>query len=312
MIFDTESNYLCVFDFLGSKILSDCINDGVPLFTHLNEELMFGLVNKREVSDFIFNSRLERDRVRFVQESASLDVYDKGIGTSGNYIYKVNPKKVDDAINDGVTCIIEAYDELSKGLNKVCVNIDMIFNCISKANLYLTWGSKEGFGPHYDNHDVIVFQLFGSKTWSLWSSEGDGDGDGRCYGDVSKKDIKSEVKLNTGDVLYIPQGHWHNPVCNQSNSLHVTISVGHYSVNDYLGWVVRELKDHIGGDICDIKLSDINEDQLTSVIRDRINHILKEKSRFKKFLSDKSDEKTRTKKVNDFHRNSVLNKINNL
>jgi hypothetical protein len=52
-----------------------------------------------------------------------------------------------------------------------------------------------------------------------------------------------DVTLKKGDVLYVPRGHWHYAVAQDSISLHVTAGVTCRKGTTFLDWLVGELQD---------------------------------------------------------------------
>src|SRR5438132_8783177 len=50
-----------------------------------------------------------------------------------------------------------------------------------------------------------------------------------------------DVTLRKGDVLYVPRGHWHYAVAQDSISLHVTAGVSCRKSLDFCRWLSEEL-----------------------------------------------------------------------
>ncbi|MCP5197252.1 MAG: cupin-like domain-containing protein [Gammaproteobacteria bacterium] len=98
------------------------------------------------------------------------------------------------------------------------------------ANLYLTPKQSQGFGIHYDTHDVFILQIEGHKEWRIYDIEVSlplpemqskkGNLDPNSIGEPKQK-----LTLNAGDVLYIPRGHAHAARTTNSHSLHLTVGV---------------------------------------------------------------------------------------
>jgi hypothetical protein len=95
-----------------------------------------------------------------------------------------------------------------------------------RANAYFTPPRAQGLDPHYDDHDVLVLQLHGSKRWRIhhevkWPR--------RPMADVLPREfIKAtpqELTLTPGDVLYLPRGFVHEAAAMESSSLHLTLSL---------------------------------------------------------------------------------------
>lgn len=96
-----------------------------------------------------------------------------------------------------------------------------------QANLYLTPPSAQGFGPHYDSHDVFILQVQGSKTFHF--HEG-GVLLPYAHESFDKQQhragaVTESISLQAGDTLYIPRGVMHDAVAGDTASLHVTLGV---------------------------------------------------------------------------------------
>ena len=95
-----------------------------------------------------------------------------------------------------------------------------------RANAYFTPPRAQGLDPHYDDHDVLVLQLHGSKRWRIhhevkWPRRPMADPLPREF--VMAK--PQELTLTPGDVLYLPRGFVHEAAALEGASLHLTLSV---------------------------------------------------------------------------------------
>jgi lysine-specific demethylase/histidyl-hydroxylase NO66 len=112
--------------------------------------------------------------------------------------------------------------------------LEGLWECVAGCNLYYTPPGHQGFAPHWDDVDVFVLQLEGTKTWSVHGA--------RCEEEVlpltSSPDfapgdvgpLALRATLAPGDVLYLPRGTTHAAVTPPSSgapSLHATVSVCH-------------------------------------------------------------------------------------
>ena len=55
-------------------------------------------------------------------------------------------------------------------LAALCRAMEKAFSSHFQANVYLSPPNAQGFGTHFDSHDVFVLQVAGSKIWTLSSS----------------------------------------------------------------------------------------------------------------------------------------------
>jgi hypothetical protein len=92
------------------------------------------------------------------------------------------------------------------------------------CNLFFTPPNAEPLHAHYDDQDVFILQLSGSKKWRIDEQSfplplrGD-------FADVQLGDSPKEIILHEGDVLYLPRGFVHQPAVLDSLSLHLTVGV---------------------------------------------------------------------------------------
>nr|WP_315422416.1 cupin domain-containing protein [uncultured Pedobacter sp.] len=108
-------------------------------------------------------------------------------------------------------------------------------------NLYLTPPGSRAFGAHYDDHDVFIVQISGSKIWKLFSPAEESPVEVLHRGRAgwlkkempgSKKvrplpipDQDWSIKMQAGDLLYVPRGHVHQVYSEDEESLHLTVAV---------------------------------------------------------------------------------------
>ena len=98
-----------------------------------------------------------------------------------------------------------------------------------QTNLFISPGGKVGFNPHFDCHDVIVWQLKGAKRWKLWkafcqdmTSETPSDDDSaKVQSLISTKPPLIDKTIRKDDVFYMPRGVIHAPEAIE-NSTHMT------------------------------------------------------------------------------------------
>lgn len=111
-------------------------------------------------------------------------------------------------------------------LAQLMSRLEDFFQVLVGANVYITPPNAQGLAPHFDDVEVFVVQLEGTKKWKLYSNTSPFLPD-ECSGDLGYEDIgppSMEVTLNPGDVLYFPRGTIHEASTADSMSSHLTIS----------------------------------------------------------------------------------------
>jgi ribosomal protein L16 Arg81 hydroxylase len=138
---------------------------------------------------------------------------------------------------NGVECAIPAVREISDALSGV-------YGACAVANAYGCFGRDEGFGIHYDDHDVFVVQVEGHKTWLLYGPTTPHPVDAVYRNTTPRPQNQptSRLVLRPGDVLYLPRGHWHNALGAGVPSLHISFSVRTHTALALLTWHLERLK----------------------------------------------------------------------
>jgi hypothetical protein len=158
------------------------------------------------------------------------------------------------AFDDGFTIQFFQPQRFSDQLHKIIAQFELIFGSLAGSSAYLTPGNSQGLAPHYDDVDVFIFHLEGTKLWHIWpnplvcmpeTSSGDLD-----YS--SFKDKPSVLRLHPGDILYMPRGTVHEAIAEDSFTTHVTISL-------YQKYHYKSLLEHVLPQLLD-KISDQNSE----------------------------------------------------
>ena len=138
------------------------------------------------------------------------------------------------AYQSGDTILLNGIERRWNPVAQLCCNLeqsllgkDIALSSRIGANMYLTPKASAGFPPHYDDHDVFILQLEGKKHWQI-------------YGLVGLPPVKRQVKmvareqlpqpvteisLQSGQVIYIPRGVYHEAFTTDDYSMHLTISI---------------------------------------------------------------------------------------
>lgn len=110
-----------------------------------------------------------------------------------------------------------------------------------QVNAYLTTNDASGFPLHWDDHDVLIVQLAGEKEWEVRGTSRTAP----MYRDADPNSTPSEEivwagVMETGDVMHIPRGHWHQATRNghgSGNSLHVTFGITQRTGASWMAWL---------------------------------------------------------------------------
>ena len=203
-----------------------------------------------EVNSILSSARLKPPRLRLAHTDQTVierPIVDVSYGRQGVELIRLKAEVLTTALRAGATLVIDAVDEFDASLRQLMRAFARTFGSVPQANLYASFGSSPGFGLHWDDHDVFVFQLRGRKQWTIfdptriWPSYRDVDQPTRPSSDASPY---IDQLILQGQILYVPRGHWHNVTGLQEPSLHLTIGITHPTPSDIVHWMAEEIKAH--------------------------------------------------------------------
>lgn len=160
------------------------------------------------------------------------ETYCAEVQTMSGPVVRPSPAKMQVMMAMGATVVANDVGALTPPLRSVCDTLRTTYAASVAANVYCSFKGVQGFGPHYDTHDVFAVQTEGEKLWRLYRNREpdpvDYPGEGeevRRYLASACGPVMREVRMRPGDVLYIPRGWYHDALAVDGPSLHVTLSV---------------------------------------------------------------------------------------
>ncbi|SPM39063.1 cupin superfamily protein, partial [Mycobacterium numidiamassiliense] len=130
---------------------------------------------------------------------------------------------------DGYTIVCEGVEQYVRPIALLSQSIEVELNFPIQVNAYITPPESQGLVPHYDAHDVLILQIRGSKTWHIY------DGVDLLPREMRPEKNKaiapdslpppSDLRLEAGDVLYLPRGRIHEAETHSESSVHLTVGI---------------------------------------------------------------------------------------
>lgn len=164
---------------------------------------------------------------------------EKGVGHKARSYWTA--ERTFEAFEKGSTIRLGNIAGHSTNIRKLQQHFEANLQTDVNINLYLTPPGSRAFGAHYDDHDVFIIQIGGSKIWKLFAPAEDTPVEvlhrGRAVWlqkelpgskmvrplPVAEKEWA--VKMQAGDLLYVPRGHVHQVYSEDEESLHLTVAV---------------------------------------------------------------------------------------
>lgn len=195
-------------------------------------------VTEEEIRDFLAYAApnlLEYD-VNVVRAGSSPNEDPVDLLEMGSPVRARKAHRFFEAYAEGFTLVLRLLARRMGRVETICRYFEKHFCCPVYPALYLTPPESRGFAPHWDEDDVYVFQMHGSKMWSIRANAAplcrtSGEvGPGR----LNELPIVLETTLQQGDLLYIPRGFVHEAKAQAGAAAHLTVSVSHPRVVDWV------------------------------------------------------------------------------
>lgn len=181
------------------------------------------LLSIDRIDEIIADSELPMSSVSMAKSGSSIDPIEFTFA-NGN----VDRGAVLDGFRDGATIILPQLHFADGRLYEFCLSLERAFGARTQTNIYMTPPGEHGFGVHYDDHDVFVLQVSGTKEWEIYGNRESlpyrGEGFRSDRDDVGE--LKEKFLLEQGQCLYVPRGTAHRaPTHGDEPSLHITVGI---------------------------------------------------------------------------------------
>lgn len=135
----------------------------------------------------------------------------------------ISTDRIFQCFHEGATIVANNAELTIPTLTLACQAFEQETRHKVQANIYLTPPSAQGFGRHYDAHDIFVMQVRGAKHWRLFDT-------GEQFplgfeGFTAEAEPVAEFTLRPGDLLYLPRGVTHEAVASDEATIHVNFAI---------------------------------------------------------------------------------------
>ncbi|MFI9273930.1 cupin domain-containing protein [Kitasatospora sp. NPDC052896] len=204
------------------------------------------LLSWDDLNAVLATHRLEPPRLRLSQDGVAVPLgrysapFTNRRGVTWN---RVHPAELHARLAEGASLVVDAIDEIHPPIRAAAEALERFVGTPVQANAYASWTEQEGFGRHWDDHDVVVVQQHGAKRWRLWEPTRTAP----TYRDVESPEEPqgepvADVVLSSGDVLYLPRGWWHTVTADQGTaSLHLTFGLVTHTGASLISWLADQL-----------------------------------------------------------------------
>ncbi|GAB7183050.1 cupin domain-containing protein [Kitasatospora sp. Ki12] len=206
-----------------------------------------GLLSWDDLNAILATQRLEPPRLRLSLDGEMLPLHRYALPVTTRRSvtwHRVQPAELHARLAEGASLVLDSIEKIHPPIGAAAEGLERFLGTLVQVNAYASWTEKEGFGTHWDDHDVVVVQMYGAKRWRLYGPTREAP----TFRDVESPDTPegepvADIVLTAGDMLYLPRGWWHAVSADQgSESLHLTFGLVTTTGADLLTWVVDQLR----------------------------------------------------------------------
>ncbi len=154
----------------------------------------------------------------------------------------VDPSLVKEEFQAGGAITFRAAHLFFPEVARLADRFENAWNCEAQGNLYVAPAGSNATQPHFDPHELFIFQLKGEKVWHLFEGgyyfPETHDGFDPCRHPIGQP-YKS-IRLSEGDILFLPRGTVHQPVADTA-SMHLALGLKGLSNSQVLCDVIKLL-----------------------------------------------------------------------
>jgi JmjC domain len=138
---------------------------------HLDDPgLCARLLTPTRLLDLVMRRSLAPPQIRCLQNGSDLhprEYITTATTRRGQAIPMVDTRRLGRLLRNGCTLVLDAADTFDPTMEVACRALQWWARELVQVNVYLTTGEAAGFPLHWDDHDVLVVQLAGRKTWEV-------------------------------------------------------------------------------------------------------------------------------------------------
>ena len=222
-----------------------------PLFIRRSDPGFYdGLLTLQDLQTAISSGGLRYPAIQLSRDGGFLppEAFCKDI-RAGDVVFDGVPElaRVQAEYQSGTTISLPGFHRAWGPLARLATAVETYLDHAVHTNIYITPGAVSGFGPHYDVHDVFIFQISGAKHWKIYPPILDLPHASQPFRPRMFTDSAPllELDIEPGDLLYLPRGFVHTTNTGNRASAHATLGVTVYTWVELLAIWLQSSKNEV-------------------------------------------------------------------
>jgi hypothetical protein len=170
------------------------------------------------------------------------------VSRRGQSIRVPDMRRLGRLLDDGCTLVLDEVNFFDPTMEVACRALQWWSRELVQVNTYLTTQDAAGFSLHWDDHDVVIVQLAGEKSWEVRGASRVAP----MYRDAEPNneppaDVLWAGTMRSGDVMHIPRGYWHQATRTDQGdgfSLHATFGFVKRAGANWIAWLADRAREH--------------------------------------------------------------------
>lgn len=221
-----------IFPITSNEFFSDYWEQRPLIVAREERDYYNQILSIKQIESLIYSRRRDATQIKAINKSQSYFQHSTSQTTSEH----IGINEIYTAYSQENTITLNQLQYSCEPIAILCRNLEKLFHFQVNASIYLTPKQAQGIVPHYDTHDVFILQIEGSKTWRIYDYF-------RCLPLASDRQPVPadqlpprlhEVRLNAGDLIYLPRGYVHEALTSECSSLHLTLGVHPVRISDLI------------------------------------------------------------------------------
>lgn len=261
------------------------------------------LLSWKEINEILPRCNLiSEDEIKIMYKGQKLDksLYLEQYDDLGTLRYKFQEENLYNFLRNGATLVANGIVN-EPSVDVFSQEIAQFTGCHIFSSLYIAFNTQRSFKSHWDSRDIFAVQMQGKKRWIIHAPTFRNplfmhrSKDMQEY-EPNLDNVYMDIILESGDILYLPRGWWHDPIPVGDETVHLAVGIFPAYANNYLTWVAQNM---VEKEIARASLLyyDADKELIDELARQTAEYI-KDRENYRKFIENFYDKKRIEKPLN--------------